>query len=86
MKCPNRRCRRTCNRVLITADDKGKLRRGCRVCFRRDTHVRTNRKIWHAYEVYGVEKTIQKNHDWIDNMAAKAAHNRRTAYCPKSMR
>ena len=39
--------------------------------------VRTGKKIWHSYEVYGVEKTKQKNQDWIQHQQEKAAASRR---------
>ena len=63
------------------ADKNGKLKRGCPSCVGgRREQVRTGRKIWSAYEVYGVDKTIEKNHEWAENLQKRAAHMRRTTH------
>jgi hypothetical protein len=43
----------------------------------RDVHVRTNRKIWPAYEAYGKEKTIEKNNEWAEGLQRRAAQRRK---------
>jgi hypothetical protein len=43
----------------------------------RGGRVRTNRKIWPAYEVYGKNKTIEKNHLWMEGLQRRAAQRRR---------
>lgn len=84
MRCPNRACRSVTTRLVTIFDKDGKQRRGCPKCVhrigRKRERVRTNRKIWPGYEVYGANKTIELNHLWIENMARKAAHMRRTAH------
>jgi hypothetical protein len=47
----------------------------------RNMRVPTGRKIVHAYEVYGVEKTKQMNYDWIKRQEEKAARSRREVGC-----
>jgi hypothetical protein len=65
---------------VIGADGKGHW--GCPKCIwtftrrKRDGNVRTGRKIWPAYEVYGTQKTIEKNHEWIEGVTHRAARNR----------
>ena len=87
MRCPNRRCRRQTERKLCWSDKRGKPHWGCPACihtFRpenRDVNVRTGRKIWHAYEVYGAKKTMEKNQEWIGKVSERAAKNRREVGC-----
>lgn len=55
----------------------------CPPCYhgpRGDRNVYSGRKIWTAYEAYGVRKTIQKNRDWIEKVGERAAGMRRTAH------
>lgn len=91
MKCPNRNCRKEVSRVIFGTDKKGRGRWGCANCIGllirgKRERVRTNRKIWPAYEVYGVERTMEMNQNWIQNVERKAARMRRTAFVPHSMR
>lgn len=87
MKCPNRRCRQQTNKQVCWTDKKGKAHWGCSNCiwsFRpeaKNSRVRTGRKIWHSYEVYGQEKTMEKNQEWIKGVEHRAALNRREVGC-----
>ena len=81
MRCPT--CKRRTTKTITRFDEEGKaVMRGCPACFRHKArgHIHTGKKIWSGYEAYGVEKTIQKNHDWIEGVAARAAKMRRTAH------
>ena len=81
MKCPS--CGGDVGRIITTfrKTRSGGVRKveGCRDCFQIQLERKpyTGRKIWSAYDAYGVKKTIQMNHDWIERTAAKAARNRR---------
>jgi hypothetical protein len=84
MKCQNKRCGLPTARTITTfrANRKtGKVRKieGCPSCFDHimERNLYTGRKIWQGYAAYGVKKTIQKNQDWIEGVAARAAKNRR---------
>jgi len=81
MQCPNRKCRKVVTRIVILALRSGRLVRGCGHCIENRRHrIRTNRKVWPSYEVYGVDKTIEKNHQWAENLERKAGRMRRTAH------
>ena len=74
---------RTHHFTLRTNRKTGKVKRveGCPSCFDAlmNLNVFTGKKIWHAYEAYGVEKTKQMNKDWAEKlprMAAKRAGER----------
>jgi hypothetical protein len=91
VRCPNRKCRAQTPKAIFGVDKKGKGRWGCGRCIGllirgKRERVRTNRKIWPAYEVYGQERTIEMNHRWIENVQRKAERMRRTAFVPHSMR
>jgi hypothetical protein len=43
--------------------------------------VRTGRKIFHSYEVYGVEKTKEMNRRWFKGQQEKAARSRSENAC-----
>lgn len=87
MRCPNRRCRRVTDRLKCMVNRRGRAKWGCASCIRvlagfekPDRNLYTGRKIWSGYAAYGVEKTIQKNHDWIEKVSERAARMRRTAH------
>lgn len=42
-----------------------------------DRNVRTGKKIWAGSEVYTPSQIEQKNHDWFERTAARAAENRK---------
>jgi len=76
--CPN--CGFENARLLTTADKEGKLRQGCTRCIGQMRRLYTGRKLWTGYQAYGKENTMQKNRDWIEKVAERAAHMRRTAH------
>lgn len=91
MRCPNRACRRLrpnnqpAKLVCVWSPKLKRMRWGCPACEQsmrsnHDHHVRTNKKIWHAYDVYGKDKTIEKNKQWGLDLQARAARMRRTAH------
>lgn len=87
MQCPNRRCKRSVPRMVCWTDKQGKVYWGCHACIlsfhpdAKNVPVRTGRKIWHSYEVYGKEKTIEKNKDWIKGVEHRAARQRNETGC-----
>jgi hypothetical protein len=78
VKCSNKPCGQETDRQIFWADKRGRGHWGCPNCIRfiRE-RVRTGKKFWHSYEVYGVEKTKQKNYDWFKHQQEKAAARRR---------
>lgn len=79
MICPG--CGRDAVRIIThCSPETGRVdREGCSSCFdgAPREHVYTGKKIWHAYEAYGVNKTIEKNHEWIKKVGERAARSRR---------
>lgn len=81
MRCPNRECRATVSKLITVALPDGRLVRGCPECITlRRERVRTGRRIWPSHEVYGVEGVREKNREWAENVAKRAAYMRRTAH------
>lgn len=84
MKCPNKRCGMAASRTISTVrvdkkTGKSKVIEGCPACFEylKQEHIYTGKKIWHAYEAYGVKKTMQMNRDFGEKLKVRAARNRR---------
>jgi len=88
MRCPNSKCGRETDRVIVTfrsSRKTGKLKKieGCAACFHHQVafHAYTGRKIWMGRDAYEPKKLEQMNMDWIERTKERAARNRRdTAY------
>jgi len=79
MRCPNKACRRQTGRLIIKFTKDGEKLEGCPACMERAglPNVRTGRKIWAGSQVYTPSQIEQKNHDWFDRTANRAAAMRR---------
>ncbi len=79
MYCTNKKCRRETSKMLVIFAKDGSKREGCPACIMPggDKRVRTGKKIWAGSEVYTRSQIEQKNYDWIERTAARAAEMRR---------
>ncbi len=79
MRCPNRKCRREVNRLLIKVAPDGKVIEGCHTCVPQqyERHVYTGRKIWAGADVNGVEGNREKIHAFGEKIKQRAEQTRR---------
>jgi uncharacterized Zn finger protein (UPF0148 family) len=72
------RCPHADDSLVVSADRDGNIFcPSCRPVLRADGHVYTGKKIWHAYQAYGKDKTIEKNQHWIEHLKERAAAQRK---------
>lgn len=79
MRCPNRKCRRQTDRLLIKVDGRGKKSEGCHACIGgpQTVNVRTGKKIWAGTDVDGVKGNREKIEAFGEKLANRAAQMRR---------
>jgi hypothetical protein len=80
MICPNKKCGRETGRLNVKVDEHGNVYEGCPACLPisgATPNVRSGRKIWAGSQCYTKSQIEQKNYDWIERTAERAANMRR---------
>lgn len=79
MRCPNRKCKKQTDRIVVRVDKEGKARQGCYACIDRGVHehVYTARKFWTGEEAYGAKKNEEMNQEWGRKLVERASNPRR---------
>ena len=79
MRCPNKHCGIETSRMVIKTDRSGKVSEGCPACLPPigTAHLYTGKKIWAGSQAYTPSQIEQKNHDWFDRTANRAADMRK---------